>query len=29
MAHSYLDVEMLSKNALFRNENGELVGADD
>lgn len=27
MSHSYLDVEMLSKNALFRNENGELVGA--
>ena len=27
MAHSYLDVEMLSRNALFRNENGELVGA--
>lgn len=26
MAHSYLDVEMLSRNALFRNENGELVG---
>lgn len=26
MAHSYLDVEMLPKNALFRNENGELVG---
>lgn len=27
MAHSNLDVEMLSRNALFRNENGELVGA--
>ena len=27
MAHSSLDVEMLSRNALFRNENGELVGA--
>ncbi len=27
MSHSYLDVEMLSKNALFRNENGKLVGA--
>ncbi len=27
MSHSYLDVEMLSKNALFRNENGQLVGA--
>lgn len=27
MSHSYLDVEMLSKNALLRNENGELVGA--
>ena len=27
MTHSYLDVEMLSKNALFRKENGELVGA--
>lgn len=27
MAHSYLDVEMLTRNALFRNENGELVGA--
>lgn len=27
MAHSYLDVEMLSRNALFRKENGELVGA--
>lgn len=27
MAHSYLDVEMLTKNALFRNQNGELVGA--
>lgn len=27
MSHSYLDVEMLSKMALFRNENGELVGA--
>ena len=27
MAHSYLDVEMLSRNALFRRENGELVGA--
>ncbi len=26
MAHSYLDVEMLPRNALFRNENGELVG---
>lgn len=26
MAHSDLDVEMLSKNALFRKENGELVG---
>ena len=27
MSHSYLDVEMLSRNTLFRNENGELVGA--
>ncbi len=27
MTHSYLDVEMLSRNALFRRENGELVGA--
>ena len=27
MAHSLLDVEMLSRNALFRRENGELVGA--
>lgn len=27
MAHSYLDVEMLSRNVLFRNEHGELVGA--
>lgn len=27
MAHSYLDVEMLSRNALFRNENKELAGA--
>ena len=27
MAHSFLDVEMLSRNALFRRENGELVGA--
>lgn len=27
MASAYLDVEMLSKNALFRNENGELAGA--
>lgn len=27
MSHSYLDVEMLSKNALFRNESGRLVGA--
>lgn len=27
MTHSYLDVEMLPKNALFRNGNGELVGA--
>lgn len=27
MVSSYLDVEMLTKNALFRNENGELVGA--
>ena len=27
MAHSYLDVEMLSRNVLFRKENGELVGA--
>ena len=26
MAHSYLDLEMLSRNALFRSENGELVG---
>ena len=27
MAHSNLNVEMLSRNALFRNKNGELVGA--
>ena len=27
MAHPDLDVEMLPKNALFRNEGGELVGA--
>ena len=27
MAHSFLDVEMLSRNALFRRENGELIGA--
>lgn len=27
MSHSWLDVEMLSRNALFRKENGELVGA--
>lgn len=26
MSHSYLDVDMLSKNALFRNESGSLVG---
>lgn len=26
MAHSYLDVEMLTSNALFRDENGELAG---
>ena len=26
MAHSFLDVEMLSRNALFRRENGELIG---
>ncbi len=26
MAHAYLDVEMLSRNALFRNKSGELVG---
>lgn len=27
MAHSYLDVEMLPRNALFRNESGGLAGA--
>lgn len=27
MASSYLDVDMLTKNALFRDENGKLVGA--
>ena len=27
MAHPYLDDKMLSKNALFRSKNGELVGA--
>jgi predicted N-acetyltransferase YhbS len=26
MAHSYLDIELLSKNALFRDERGNLVG---
>lgn len=27
MSHSYLDAEMLTKNAMFKNESGELVGA--
>ncbi|MBD5384199.1 MAG: GNAT family N-acetyltransferase [Ruminococcaceae bacterium] len=27
MSHSYLDIEMLTKNAVFRDESSELVGA--
>ena len=27
MSHSYLDVEMLTKNAMFRDESGKLIGA--